>query len=113
MARFYGEIGYGIPHETAPGVWEDIMSELKYYGDVERLSRQLQEADKVNYNINVSMGISVMADEFAYEHIYAIRYVKWSGSLWTIKNVEVKRPRLIMHIGGVYNGPTPSAPSTP
>ena len=113
MARFYGAVGYGMAEETRPGVWEDKISERNYYGDVERVSRQLREAEKLNSDINLSMSISIVADAFANEHIFAIRYVRWSGGLWTIRNVEIKAPRLILHIGGVYNGQTAPTPVTP
>jgi hypothetical protein len=29
------------------------------------------------------------------------------GTLWTLSNVEVQSPRLVLRLGGVYNGPTP------
>ena len=38
-AKFYGEIGYGETVETSPGVYEDIIVERKYYGDVIRNTR--------------------------------------------------------------------------
>ena len=36
-----------------------------------------------------------------------MRYVHWMGALWEVNSVEVLNPRLILTIGGVYNGPTP------
>jgi hypothetical protein len=42
MAKFYGEIGYGESVEKAPGVWDDVITVRKYYGEVIRNSRQLQ-----------------------------------------------------------------------
>jgi len=107
MAKFYGEIGYGESVETAPGVWEDVVTEYSYYGDVLRNTRQLSDGENLNSNINVSNSISIVADAYANEHFFAIRYVKWAGTLWKITDVEVKSPRLILKLGGVYNGNTP------
>lgn len=107
MAKFYGEIGYGESVETAPGVWEDVVTEYSYYGDVIRNTRQLNTGENLNSNITVNNSISIVADAYANEHFFAIRYIKWAGTLWTVTEVEVKSPRLILRMGGVYNGHTP------
>ena len=106
MARFFGEIGYGESVESAPGVWEDHITEKQYFGDVIRNSRRIQEGQSVNFDLSVSNSISVVADDYATEHISAIRYIRWAGTLWTVTEVEVQRPRLILRLGKVYNGPT-------
>ena len=107
MAKFYGEIGYGESIETAPGVWEDVITEHMYYGDVLRNTRRLDDGENLNSDITVSNSISIVADAYAYEHFFAIRYIKWMGALWSVTDVEVKSPRLILRMGGVYNGQTP------
>ena len=107
MAKFYGEIGYGESVETAPGVWEDVVKEYTYFGDVLRNTRQLNEGENLNGNITANNSISIVADAYANEHFFAIRYIKWAGTLWTVTDVEVKSPRLILRMGGVYNGHTP------
>jgi hypothetical protein len=66
----------------------------------------LQTGESVNLNLNVNNSISILADAYAYEHFFAIRYIRWAGALWTVNSVEVQRPRLILEIGGEYNGPT-------
>lgn len=113
MAKFYGEIGYGETVKKAPGVYDDVITEYKYRGDVVRNARSLQDADKVNDDISVDHTISIVADAYAREHFFAIRYVRWAGTLWKVTNVEVQSPRLILRLGGVYNGPTGGASSSP
>ena len=105
MAKFHGEIGYGTSVETSPGVWEDVITERKYYGDVVKTSRKLLEGEKLNYDLTVGNSISIVADAYANEHFFAIRYIKWAGTFWTVSDVEVERPRLLLRLGGVYNGP--------
>ena len=112
MAKFYGAIGYGETVETAPGVWEDVIVEHKYYGDVLRNTRRLEDGERLNNDISVSNSISVMADAYANNHFFAIRYVEWQGARWVVTDVEVQTPRLILRIGGVYNGPTVGASGT-
>lgn len=109
VAKFYGEIGYGETVEDPPGsgVWVDVIVERKYYGDVIRNTRKLQEGEYLNNDLSVSNSISIVADAYANEHFFAIRYIRWAGALWTIYEVEAQRPRLLLRLGGVYNGPTP------
>lgn len=108
MPKFCDVVGYAISTKTAPGVFEDVITERKLFGDVLTNSRRLEEHEqRVNNDITVGNSISVVADEYANNHFHAIRYVKWAGSLWVVQNVDVKRPRLILRLGGVYNGPTP------
>lgn len=113
MAKFYGEVGYGFSQEVRPGVWDDVIVEHKYYGDVIRNTRQLNQGEKINNDISVGNSISIVADAYANNHFFAMRYIKWAGALWTVSDVEVQSPRLILRLGGVYNGPTAEASSTP
>lgn len=107
VAKFYGRIGYGETVETAPnsGVWVDVILERTYYGDVIRNTRRLSEGEYLNNDLSVSNSISIVADAYANEHFSAIRYIQWAGTLWTVSDVEVQSPRLILRLGAVYNGP--------
>lgn len=105
MAKFFGKIGYGLSKQTAPGVWEDVITEQKYYGDVIRNSRGVREAEKVNNDLTVGNSISIVADAYANEHFHAMRYIEWAGTLWIVDDVVVESPRLLIRLGGVYNGP--------
>lgn len=109
MTRFFDVVGYGESLESEPGsgVWTDHITEVEYYGDVVRNTRKLEAGDKVNDDVVVGNSISIVADEFAYNNFFKIKYVGWAGTLWIVTDVEVRSPRLILTLGGVYNGPTP------
>jgi len=113
MAKYYGRIGYGETEESAPGVWVDTIVERSYFGDVIRNTRRLSEGENLNKDLSVGNSISVVADAYANDHFFAIRYIEWAGVLWTVKDVEVLSPRLIIRLGEVYNGPTAEASPTP
>lgn len=104
MAKFYGPIGYAVTKETAPGVWEDKIIEHMYYGELIRNTRSIQTADKLNDNINVANEISILSDPFARENFHLMKYIGFMGAKWKILSVEVRYPRLILTVGGVYNG---------
>lgn len=108
MAKFYGKIGFGHTQETpaGSGVWVDDIVEYSYYGDIVKNARKLDSTEHLNSDISVSNSISIVADAYAREHFFAIRYIEWAGALWTVSDVEVQSPRLLLRLGGVYNGPT-------
>lgn len=107
MAKYSGMIGYGntVEDPNDPGVWKDVITERHYYGDVLRNTRRTEGSENgTNDNINVSNQISIVADAYAREHFFEIRYITWQNSKWKVSNVEVQRPRLVLTIGGLYNG---------
>jgi hypothetical protein len=107
MARFFGEVGYGDSIETSPGVWVDkITDKRNYFGDVIRNTRRAEPGENLNDDISVSNSISIVADDLAFEHFLKIKYVEWAGVLWTVTNVSVERPRLVLTLGEVYHGET-------
>ena len=90
--------------ETDPGIWEEKIVEHSYSGDVIRNIRNLQTPkESVNDNINVSNEISIVADPYANQNMYAMRYIVFQGVKWKISSVNVNYPRLILTIGGLYN----------
>lgn len=104
MAKFFGKIGYVQTEETKPSVWEDRVTEREYFGDLIRNTRRLQSSSQLNDDINIANEISIIADPFAIQNFHAMRYVEFMGARWKITNVDVQHPRLILTIGGVYNG---------
>lgn len=107
MARYYGVIGFADGSvETVPGVWDEVIVERPYFGDVTRNTRRLQSGEYVNDNITVSNEISIVSDPYALQNFHAIRYISWMGTKWKVTSVEVQYPRLILSIGDEYHGPT-------
>ena len=104
MAKFYGKIGFFTTVEVEPGLWVDKMVERPYFGDLLRNLRRLETSSNVNDNINISNQISILADPYAYDNFHSIKYVEFMNSKWKVTSVEVQYPRLILEIGGVYNG---------
>jgi hypothetical protein len=109
MARFYGPVGYGssVERPEGSGIWVDEVEEYYYSGDVIRSARRLDEGQNLNNDLSVVNRISIVANQYANQHFFNIKYVGWMGALWTVTNVEVQAPRLILTMGSVYNGPTP------
>lgn len=109
MAKFYGMIGFAEVQEGTGdriGIDEDVIIEKPYYGDVLRVSRKYEHGESVLDELKIDNRISIIADAYAQNNFFRMKYIQWMGTLWNITGVEVERPRLILTIGGVYNGPT-------
>lgn len=109
MARYSGVIGYGVPTMVSPGVYDDVITERHYYGDIKQSNSKLRGSDSsVNENVVLQNIIEILADQFVWANIDQIRYVSLYGKNWKVSGVEVKRPRLVLTVGEVYSGPTPN-----
>ena len=105
MAKFCGKIGFIVKVcEEDDGIWKTKVEERNYRGDITRNNYRWQVAEKLNDDFELSNTISIVADAFSYDHLAFIRYVRWMGSCWKVNSIEVQRPRIILTLGGVYNG---------
>ena len=106
MAKFYGVVGFAKTVESVPGVWKEQLYERTYKGEVLSNKRKWENGEHLNDNFLLNNQFSIIADSFCFANLPHIRYVKWMGAVWKVTNIEVQRPRLILTIGGVYNGST-------
>lgn len=105
--KFRGPVGFVEIVEKRPGVKTSEAVEHSYSGDVlKRSIRFHSESSTVNDSISPSNQISILADPYARNHMGSIRYVKWQGTAWKVTEVSVQHPRLILTLGGAYNGAT-------
>ena len=104
MAKFYGKIGYSITENTGGGIWAEKIVERYHKGDLLRNISRWQSSSQVNDDLTINNQISILADEFAYENFQSMKYVEFMGAKWKITSTEVQRPRIILNVGGVYNG---------
>lgn len=108
MPKFYGEVGYSngtVESPAGSGIWVDSIVEKAYYGDILKRTRNLEPGEPINSDISVTNTISIVADAYALVNFVNIKYIRWSGVLWTVTSVDVQHPRLVLSLGKVYNGP--------
>lgn len=108
MARFYGEVGFGKDAEDPPGsgVWKQQITERSYFGDVTKNIRRASPGENLATDLSLNHIVSIVVDDDAIQNLSFIKYVKWAGAVWAVTKVEAQRPRLLLTLGGVYNGPT-------
>lgn len=106
MSKFYGVIGYVEDEETAVDVITEVPVERAYKGDILKNNRRLEKGIGLNDDVTVSNQISILADPYAMNHMHTMRYVKWRGVAWKVASIDYEPPRLLLTLGGVYNGRT-------
>lgn len=104
MAKWSGNIGFAERVEYAPGCWDDEIVARHYYGDTIRNVSKRQNSGGINDNINIANDFSVVADPYANSNLLRMRYLEFLGIKWKIESVEVQFPRLIITVGGEWNG---------
>jgi hypothetical protein len=114
MSLFYGPIGFvdTVEDPEGSGIWVEKPIARMYRGEVSRNVKRWDNGDQVNPNLNISNTISIVADPYLNDHLNSTRYIGWLGGYWSISSVDVEPPRLVLSIGGVYNGPTAKTTGT-
>lgn len=102
MAKYHGNIGFAVQVETKPGIWEDVIEDRPYKGDVITNVRRWDPSENINDDFTISNRFSVISDAFLYSHVPAMRYIEYMGSKFKITSVNIDRPRVEISVGGVY-----------
>lgn len=104
MAKFAGLVGYVTQEESVPGVWSPVENPRMMKGDIIRDSASIQNDAKINSDITLNHRVSLIGDAYAFHNYYSIKWININGKKWEVSSVEMQRPRLIVTVGGPYNG---------
>lgn len=104
MGKWFGNVGFVKTEMTDPGVWEEVTTVKSYFGDIMGNRWKRQNSGGINDDINISNIISIVADSFANDNCSNIVYAEFLGIKWKVTDVEPQYPRLLLTLGGVYNG---------
>lgn len=109
MAKFVGVIGFLTTEETEDGIFRPVPREFSYRGDLlQNNVKRENSSESINDNVNISNRISIVANPYAKEHVFEMKYLKFQmpklGGIWKIVNAEIQEPRIILTLGGVYSG---------
>jgi len=108
MAKYSGNLGFAVTQETAPSVFKPVIVERHYTGDMPRNIHKVESSSNENDNINVNNQISILMDTFLADNFSHIKYVTLLGARWKVKTATIDYPRVVLEIGGVWNGQKPS-----
>lgn len=104
MAKFAGTIGFITQVENKSGLYENETVERSYTGDILQDVRRWNNIEKVNDDLTLVNRFSIIADGYILDNMYAMKYMIWRGVHWSITKIELQAPRIIITVGGVYNG---------
>lgn len=104
MAKFSGLVGYGVQVETYPGVWETENKITSMRGDVIRQNANIVNSGGVNDDITLNHRVSLIGDPYAFDNYFNLKWIEIHGRKWSVSSVEVQRPRIIVTLGGLWNG---------
>lgn len=104
MAKFAGLVTYVSQVETRPGIWTEESISRLMRGDMLRASSSSQNGDKVHSDITLNHRVSLVADDYALNEFHNIKHITIGNREWEVTSVEVQHPRLILSVGGLWNG---------
>lgn len=103
--KYFGHIGFVMEEEESPGVYESKEIVRSYKGDVlQNIVGWQKSTTTTNDDVSINNRISIIADDFAIKNMGLLRWVEYMGSRWSATNIQAEYPRLIITMGGLYNG---------
>lgn len=104
MSKFTGLVGYVTQEELVPGVWSPVDKAVMMKGDIIRLSSSVQNGDKINSDVTLNHRVSLLGDAYAFNNYFNLKWIQLDGRKLEVSSVELQRPRLIVTVGGLWNG---------
>lgn len=96
-----------------PGVFSDAMKEIPVTGLLLREGQYPNRpVEGTVTNVALQNRISIVMDSRIEKHIFNIRWATFEGVKFAVTSIEVKRPRIVLTLGGVYNESTGEAEAT-
>lgn len=96
-----------------PGVFSDTMKEIPVTGLLLREGQYPNRSvEGTATNVALQNRISIVMDSRIEKHIFNIRWATFEGVKFAVTSIEVKRPRIVLTLGGVYNESTGEAEAT-
>ena len=105
MNKYHGKIGFVDFVESVPGRWKPEVTERSYYGDVIDDARRIDDTSYQNDDLLLANQFSILADAYSRQNINKIAYIIYNGIKWKVTKRTRKERRLILSVGGVWNGP--------
>lgn len=105
--RWSGKLGISQQVETAPDVWENVITEHDALGTVEQRSERLESDSDILPRYRTTTSISLLSRGAGVLENADIAYITWRGRKWAPGSVTENYPKITVFIGEIYNGPTP------
>lgn len=106
MSKFFGNIGFtkAVEEPEGSGIYKNKIVVKKYRGDILRNIQRSDSNSVIIDNVTLSNQLSIVSDPYIRENVGFIAYAEYMGTRWKVTSIEVKYPRLLLTLGGIYNG---------
>lgn len=106
--KYSGKVGFADTREITIDVYEEGIVEKHMIGDFLRYSSQYHFVSQSTVSdIQANHRISLIGTPYAREKFQKMVYITINGERWRISAAELATPRIIVTLGGIYNGPEP------
>lgn len=103
MAKWVGNIGFSELKEVDPGVWEKVITPVKFLGEMIINKREFQNNSQINDEIKLSNQVRIISYPYARLNCDNIVWVEYLGKKWKVVSISIEQPALILTLGGIYN----------
>lgn len=106
--RYRGKIGVvtDVPVPGVSGVYRQLPMEIPVVGDVTSYRRRWDDRENQNADVSLTTKISIVSSGMILQNLKNIRYAVYRGVAWKVESIEDTPPRLILTLGGAYDGYT-------
>lgn len=104
--KYSGKIGFWKDDiELRPGVTVSDIIEKPYSGDILRNTQRWNRSENgANDDVTINNRISIIADVYLQQNFSSIKYITFMGAKWKVNSIEIQYPRVLIEMGGVWNG---------
>ena len=103
--RYRDKIGFADQRRTAPGVFQEMIIERVYGGEIVKYSSHYESSATVNGVPKLRNQISVIGDPYILDNHAFIRYAWFHGVRHEVTSIEITDRRVILDLGDVYQDP--------
>lgn len=101
--KWCGKIGF-LTTELEDGIYSEKIVEKTFVGEMIKNRVDVQNTNNLNDDLVLNNQISILASKFVYDNYSYMKYVEVLGVKWKIRSAEIQYPRLLLSLGGVWNG---------
>lgn len=104
--KYSGLAGFEKKHnEVRPGVLQNQIKEVRIKGDVINYGHSLNPTQGSDQqDVHIRNRLSIVMNPYLRDNFSSLVYVIFMNVKWEVSSFTINGPRVIIDLGGVYNG---------
>lgn len=103
MGKYYGQVGFATQEEAEPGIYEEVITERPYSGEMLDNRWRTGANANVNGELILNCDFSLLCDPYIVKNHAFIAYITYMDIKWAVTGAVLNYPRIVLTVGGVYN----------